>query len=456
MSSDKPKRREKPFHEPPIHARHWGYQLALPWVWSGVTRFHRTSVRSGLENMPAPKTPTILVCNHQNGLMDPIIHCSFLPQHHIHWLTRSDIFYQKIVRALLFSFNMLPIYRRRDRLSDTRERNQRIFEVCVERLRLGAVVGLFPEGNHHGERGLRPLKRGVADMVTMAVNMDPTLLERLQVVPVGLDYEQYDGFQRRLGYRMGAPMDFRKHLSQERDGSWAMDVAGFARDLATTMQALMIDIPEQPVKGRDFVPYAGALRTTEREGADFEQVRDRVKGLAKANNGDEIVTAAERLRASGALDGVRPEDIGRTAAERRRGRVLPWVLAPFAVVGGLALWPVLPVLKAQADKRVKDICFKSTFKTTVGMVALPVFWLVLSVVAALVVGAQTDGWSWTAFGALYAFNVLGTRLAGSWYGLMRDEMGALAAKRFWAEGGEKVRVWSEYVNTIERGIKQGK
>ena len=95
-----------------------------------------------------------------------------------------------------------------------------------------------------------------------------------------------------------------------------MDVAGFARDLATTMQALMIDIPEQPVKGRDFVPYAGALRTTEREGADFEQVRDRVKGLAKANNGDEIVTAAERLRASGALDGVRPEDIGRTAAER--------------------------------------------------------------------------------------------------------------------------------------------
>jgi 1-acyl-sn-glycerol-3-phosphate acyltransferase len=456
MSSDKPKRREKPFHEPPIHARHWGYQLALPWVWSGVTRFHRTSVRTGLENMPAPKTPTILVCNHQNGLMDPIIHCSFLPQHHIHWLTRSDIFYQKIVRALLFAFNMLPVFRRRDRLSDTRERNQRIFEICVERLRLGAVVGLFPEGNHHGERGLRPLMRGVADMVTLAVNMDPSLLERLQVVPVGLDYEQYDGFQRRLGYRMGKPMDFRQHLSQNGNGKWAIDVAGFARDLAATLQSLMIDIPEQPVKGQDFVPYVGALRTTEREGDEFEAVRDDVQALAKVGHAEEIAEAAAKLRSSGVLEAVRPEDIGRTADERRRGRVLPWVLAPLAIVAGLALWPVLPVLKAQADKRVKDICFKSTFKTTVGMVVLPVFWLVLSVVAALVVGAQTDGWSWTAFGALYAFNVLGTRLAGSWYGLMRDEMGALAAKRFWAEGGEQVRVWSEYVNTIERGIKQGK
>lgn len=440
----------KPFHEPPVQRWHWGYQVALPWVWSGVTRFHRTSVRTGLDNMPPPKRPTILVCNHQNGLMDPLIHCSFLPQHHIHWLTRSDIFYKKIVRTLLFAFNMLPVFRRRDRLSDTRERNMRIFEICVERLRLGAVVGLFPEGNHNGARGLRPLKRGVADMIAMAVNKDPEMIERLQVVPVGLDYEQYDGFQRRLGYRMGEPIPFQEFLQQDDQGLWQMEVGAFAKELADALRALMIDIPDGSVAAKDWVPYVGALRTTEQDGADFEAVRDHVAGLIRHDEPDAVAEAAEAVRASGLLESVRPEDIGRRAAERRRSKVWPWLVAPLAVVAGWALWPLLPVLKAQADRRVKDICFKSTFKTTAGMVVFPLVWLVISGVGAAVVGASTDGWSWTAFGALYAFNVLGTRLAGAWYGVMRDEMGALGAKRFWNEGGEPVRVWSEYVNTIEK------
>ena len=158
----------KPFHEPPIQSRHLGYGLALPWVSAAISRFHRIEGAEGLEHVPAPGTPLIIVANHQNGLMDPLVLCSLLSRHQIHWLTRSDIFYKPIVRFFLFSFNMLPIFRRRDRLADIGERNQRIFEICVERLNIGAVIGLYPEGNHNGERSLRPLKRGVIDLLNLS------------------------------------------------------------------------------------------------------------------------------------------------------------------------------------------------------------------------------------------------------------------------------------------------
>jgi hypothetical protein len=108
------------------------------------------------------------------------------------------------------------------------------------------------------------------------------------------------------------------------------------------------------------------------------------------------------------------------------------------------------LLKKQADRRVKDICFKSTFKTTSGMVLFPIIWLLSSTLVALILGLDSDGWSWTAFGAFYGFNLIGTRMAGSWYGWMRDEWGALAAQKFWKRGGTDVAVWSQYVNTIEK------
>jgi 1-acyl-sn-glycerol-3-phosphate acyltransferase len=443
--------KQRPFHKPPIQRGHFGYQAALPWVWSGITRFHRTTMKTGIEKFPEPKIPTIIVCNHQNGLMDPIIHSAFLPRHQIHWLTRSDIFYARIVRALLFSFNMLPIFRLRDRLPDIGDRNKRVFDVCVERLRLGAVIGLFPEGNHHGERGLRPLKRGVADMVSLAVSKDPGMRDRLKIIPVGLDYEQYDGFKRRLAYRVGDEIPFADLLEPTEEGGQAVGVGPFLRRIESSLKELMIDIPSK--MGADLVPYVGALRTTEQEGEDFLKVRDRVRALGNLENSEAIAAAAEKLRASGLLEEVRPEDLGRTAAEARQSSVWTWVMAPLAIVAGLTLWPMMVLLGRMADKQVKDICFKSTFKTTAGMALLPIWWLLLSAVVAIVAGQATDGWSWTWFGGFYGAQVIGTRFAGNWWGRWLDEQGARKAKKAWGAGEEKIRIWSEYVETVEKFAK---
>ena len=135
---------KKTFHEPPVQKTYVGYSLAIQFVRSAVSRFHRMEGAEGSELVPDTNVPMIMVSNHQNGLMDPLISCFLAANHQIHWLTRADIFKNPLVRKLLFSFNQMPIFRQRDRLSDAKERNQRIFEICVDRLEYGSLHWAFP------------------------------------------------------------------------------------------------------------------------------------------------------------------------------------------------------------------------------------------------------------------------------------------------------------------------
>ena len=98
----------KPIITPPIQRATLPYYLTRELVKQGVRRFHRLIVFEGQENLPKGRNPIILVSNHQNGLMDPLI-ASGLLKTQLHWLTRADIFWNPIVRKVLLVFNQLPI-----------------------------------------------------------------------------------------------------------------------------------------------------------------------------------------------------------------------------------------------------------------------------------------------------------------------------------------------------------
>lgn len=435
----------KPFHEPPIQSRHLGYALALPWVAAAITRFHRIEGVDGMEHIPEPGTPVILVANHQNGLMDPLVLCTLMSRHQIHWLTRSDIFYQPVVRFLLFSFNMLPVFRRRDRLADIGERNQRIFEVCVERLNLGAVIGLYPEGNHHGERSLRPLKRGVIDMLNLARSTHPRLADDLVLLPVGLDYEDYGALRRRLRFRIGAPIAWNALVEPE---TGVLPANTGSRAISEALDALMVNV--QPAKHYAVLnPYVRALRSTEQGPAKWAATRERIARLQRLPESAFLAIggAWDAARAVGVGEGVRPEDLGTRREEVRARKPWTWLLAPVvlginAVNAGLAV-----VLQAQARKRVKDVCFVSTFKSTAGMVLYPVTWAVIAGAVAVVAPVEALGAGWT-----FALGVVGQTVASRigvwWYGHWQDEQGRRNARRFWNDA-RRAGIWSAYLETIE-------
>ena len=143
-------------------------------MWSGITRYFRIRGLDGFDALPKPGTPAIFISNHQNGMMDPMPTCAFIPQQ-IHYLTRADVFWNPVFRHVLYGYNQQPVYRQRDKLADLRHRNDIIFDVCVDRMKAGAAMALFPEGNHNPFPSIRPLKGGLAEMLARAARKHESL-----------------------------------------------------------------------------------------------------------------------------------------------------------------------------------------------------------------------------------------------------------------------------------------
>jgi glycerol-3-phosphate O-acyltransferase / dihydroxyacetone phosphate acyltransferase len=63
---------------------------------------------------PIPaKGPLIVVANHPNTFMDPIVIASILPQQ-VYFLTNGSVFKNPVIGWLLGKMNMIPIYRKQD------------------------------------------------------------------------------------------------------------------------------------------------------------------------------------------------------------------------------------------------------------------------------------------------------------------------------------------------------
>ena len=232
----------KPVFTPPVQRSHLYYRLARILVWTGVTRYHRVKGTHGFHHFPEDDAPAIVVSNHQNGMMDPLVSCSFVPRQ-IHWLTRADVFWNPIARHIMYGFNQMPIYRQRDRVADIRKRNDIIFDVCVERLRAGAMMGIFPEGNHAPFPSLRSFKGGLAALLELAVRRDPQLAD-IRVMPVGLDYEHYAEYKRQFQVRCGAAVPFKDLLDEEGQ----IDKPAFNQRLREALRTVAVDI--QPAEAQ--------------------------------------------------------------------------------------------------------------------------------------------------------------------------------------------------------------
>ncbi|PZX54073.1 1-acyl-sn-glycerol-3-phosphate acyltransferase [Algoriphagus chordae] len=140
----------------------------------------------GKENIPK-NTPILLVANHQNALIDPLLlatHTGLKPS----FLTRASVFKQSFVAKLLNFIHMLPVYRVRDGFS-TIQQNQGTFDQTYEVLRENGTVIIFAEGSHSLIRNLRPLSKG---FTRIAFGLKEKYPETTPVIlPVALDYSAH-------------------------------------------------------------------------------------------------------------------------------------------------------------------------------------------------------------------------------------------------------------------------
>ena len=156
--------------------------------------------------------PTLILGNHQNALMDPLLIALTL-RYYANYLTRASVFKRKLIHRLLKLFNMMPVYRIRDGWKQI-SRNNAIFDDCVALLKQNQSVVMFPEGGHNLVRRVRPLSKGFTRIVFSALDQHPDM--DLQLVPVGFSYCDARYYPDSVSIHYGQPIPVNPLLSGNR------------------------------------------------------------------------------------------------------------------------------------------------------------------------------------------------------------------------------------------------
>jgi 1-acyl-sn-glycerol-3-phosphate acyltransferase len=155
----------------------------------------------GKENIPK-KGAIIFIGNHQNALIDALL-IPTTNNRTTYFLTRASAFKIKLIKMLLLSVNMIPIYRIRDGIK-TIHKNKEIFEKCTNILMEEKALVIFAEGEHHLKRRVLPLKKGFARIVLATLQKQPDL--PIQIIPVGINYDNPINFPCSVSLYYGKPI----------------------------------------------------------------------------------------------------------------------------------------------------------------------------------------------------------------------------------------------------------
>ena len=182
--------------------------------------------------------PIIIAPNHQNALMDALA-ILFSDKGQPVFLARADIFKNKTTAAILHFLNIMPVYRIRDGV-ESLSQNDEIFMATLNILRDKHRLCLMPEGNHGDKHRLRPLVKGIFRIAFMA-QKDYGKNQGIRIIPVGIDYSEYEKFQQTLFVNYGQPIEVSEYFELWESNA-ALGINALKDRLAAELSKLMIDI----------------------------------------------------------------------------------------------------------------------------------------------------------------------------------------------------------------------
>jgi len=174
----------------------------------GLRSYYKEIKIVGLENIPKNK-PLLILPNHQNGLIDPILIGTLCPLKP-YYLARSDVFKNPLANWFLRTIQMLPIYRIRDGRNSL-DKNEVIFNHCAQLLLHNENLIMFPEGSHGIDRRVRILKNGFYHIVRRVLEQDPET--DLQLLPIGFNYQHLEQFPDRVSIHIGEPLSVQELIA---------------------------------------------------------------------------------------------------------------------------------------------------------------------------------------------------------------------------------------------------
>lgn len=358
----------------------WPYAIFTPWVWAGAKGYYRSIKVLGQENLPPEGTPTILVSNHQNGMMDPVMLCLV---HHkqLHFLTRADVFKKPLAGKFFRAINMMPVYRERDNVEDIAERNEEIFNECSDRLAGGNTVALFPEGTHGNVKHLRPAKKGAARLAFGAIQRHDCLSE-LVILPAGMDYTDFIDYRSQLSVRYGKVILVRDYLTLYQENP-SKAINDLTRDLNTALQDAVVHyVPSELYPAGRVAFKLASVSGLAADEVAFSRKFSQAICLLSPENRFQLERDLLSYKQSCKSIGLKEEAFELKSMYKEFAVFA--VLSPFWLVRIAARWVPFLWVERFVKRKVKDPHFISSARLILTMFALPVWWIFFGVLAAAI------------------------------------------------------------------------
>ena len=353
--------------------------------------FYRRIEAAGLDRVPA-SGPTILVLNHPNGLMDPLLLLCLSPRP-VAFLAKAPLFAMPFVSLFVKAFDSIPVYRPQDADSDVR-RNHETFARARDLLRRGGVLALFPEGVSHDEPRLMPLKSGAARIALGAASEGP-----VTILPAGLTYEARDIFRSGALLYVAEPFTVEPVPLDEKGEPPRTAVKALTERLRSALEGATLQADDRTsldlaAAAESLFPSNGA------EGLDQRFVLRRLilekAALLLSTEPDRVAALSARVaRFSRVLSaaGLSPSDLdsgtvrAELAASTFTAILVALCLAPPALLGLLAHAPAYNMIGPLARRLSRgDTDVVATIKVLGAFLFFPLTWIVLGTAAGLAWG----------------------------------------------------------------------
>lgn len=363
-----------------------------------VLAFHRSVDVAWRDRLPTDR-PVLIVANHANGFVDPVIVASVLgrlPR----FLAKAALWRVAVARPFLALAGVLPVYRSSD--GDTSSDNQSVFAACHDELATGATVAIFPEGTTGDRAGLDRVKSGAARIALGALPTSPDLV----VVPIGLAFESRIETRSRVAVMIGEPIEVAEYagdgLGPDGEPSRA-DALALTEQITASLQSVSPGFAD--VEEREILRAAAGVEQTAHGAApsfgDTEVVARRLAArdsAVRARVIDAYRVYATRLELAGVAEHqLRPSRVGLgRLVVSGVGLALAWSLLLTATLIHLPAIAIVVV----GTGLVRSTATKGTVRVLLGLITLVVTWVVAGMLLADGGAAVLAGLVVAAAGAL--------------------------------------------------------
>jgi 1-acyl-sn-glycerol-3-phosphate acyltransferase len=181
--------------------------------------------------------PILLVANHPNGLIDPVVVANAAARK-VRMLAKAPLFEMPGLSVLVRGMGALPVYRAKDG-ADTSQ-NAKTFAAVSQALVEEDAVLIFPEGISHDEPQLQKLKTGAARMALQACEAGAA---DLAIVPIGLVYRDKERFRSEVATLIGNPVRVAQYLERGKADD-AEVVRALTEDIAAALASVTINLEQ--------------------------------------------------------------------------------------------------------------------------------------------------------------------------------------------------------------------